>query len=97
MLAKTDTTNFPFGIWFANATTLYVADEGDGDTGADSGRPVVVTDSLDNIDPAVAARESFSPSARLVSEKSCGGFPSPPERTRVAGHGRWAYPRSVQF
>jgi len=25
------TTNFhPFGIWFANATTLYVADEGDG-------------------------------------------------------------------
>src|SRR5262249_39796136 len=21
---------FPFGIWFANATTLYVADEGDG-------------------------------------------------------------------
>jgi hypothetical protein len=25
------TTNFhPFGIWFANATTLYAADEGDG-------------------------------------------------------------------
>ncbi len=24
------TTAFPFGIWFANATTLYVADEGDG-------------------------------------------------------------------
>jgi uncharacterized protein (TIGR03437 family) len=24
--------NFPFGIWFANATTLYVADEGDGTT-----------------------------------------------------------------
>src|SRR6202012_5780399 len=23
---------FPFGIWFANATTLYVADEGDGTT-----------------------------------------------------------------
>jgi hypothetical protein len=23
--------SFPFGIWFANATTLYVADEGDGD------------------------------------------------------------------
>jgi hypothetical protein len=23
-------TSFPFGIWFANATTLYVADEGDG-------------------------------------------------------------------
>lgn len=25
-------TLFPFGIWFANATTLYVADEGSGDT-----------------------------------------------------------------
>ncbi len=30
-LAKTATL-FPFGIWFANATTLYVADEGDGST-----------------------------------------------------------------
>jgi len=26
--------NFPFGIWFANATTLYVADEGSGNKGA---------------------------------------------------------------
>jgi hypothetical protein len=25
------TTSFPFGVWFANATTLYVAQEGDGD------------------------------------------------------------------
>src|SRR5262249_23446259 len=24
-------TSFPFGLWFANATTVYVADEGDGD------------------------------------------------------------------
>jgi uncharacterized protein (TIGR03437 family) len=24
------TTNYPFGLWFANATTLYVGDEGDG-------------------------------------------------------------------
>src|SRR5579863_9871193 len=32
-LAKTDTTNFPFGIWFADANTLYVADEGDGYAG----------------------------------------------------------------
>lgn len=31
MLAKTSTA-FPFGIWFANSTTLYVADEGDGTT-----------------------------------------------------------------
>lgn len=31
-LAKTGgpSTNYPFGIWFANANTLYVADEGDG-------------------------------------------------------------------
>ena len=28
--AKTDTNFFPFGIWFANADTLYVGDEGDG-------------------------------------------------------------------
>ncbi len=28
-LAKKTTTSFPFGVWFANATTLYVADEGD--------------------------------------------------------------------
>jgi hypothetical protein len=27
------TVGFPFGIWFANATTVYVADEGDGYTG----------------------------------------------------------------
>ncbi len=26
-------TSFPFGIWFANATTLYVTDEGNGTTG----------------------------------------------------------------
>jgi hypothetical protein len=31
-LAKTDTSSFPFGLWFANPTTLYVADEGNGDT-----------------------------------------------------------------
>jgi hypothetical protein len=30
---QTTVTAFPFGIWFANATTLYVADEGDGYTG----------------------------------------------------------------
>jgi hypothetical protein len=27
-------TSFPFGIWFANASTLYVADEGNGTTGS---------------------------------------------------------------
>jgi hypothetical protein len=30
VLAKTTTDSFPFGVWFANATTLYVADEGNG-------------------------------------------------------------------
>jgi len=36
-LAKSATaaSDYPFGIWFANATTLYVADEGDG-TAADA-------------------------------------------------------------
>jgi hypothetical protein len=29
--ALKSTTSFPFGIWFANSTTLYVADEGNGD------------------------------------------------------------------
>ncbi len=29
-LAKSTTDSFPFGLWFANATTLYVADEGNG-------------------------------------------------------------------
>jgi hypothetical protein len=29
--ANTDTTNFPFGFFFANPTTLYLADEGPGD------------------------------------------------------------------
>ncbi len=29
-LAGTTTNIFPFGLWFANPTTLYVADEGDG-------------------------------------------------------------------
>ena len=27
----TDASLYPFGVWFANATTLYVADEGAGD------------------------------------------------------------------
>jgi hypothetical protein len=31
VLAKTTTNVFPFGVWFANATTLYAADEGNGD------------------------------------------------------------------
>jgi hypothetical protein len=30
VLAKTTTDSFPFGVWFADATTLYVADEGSG-------------------------------------------------------------------
>jgi hypothetical protein len=30
VLANKTTDSFPFGVWFANATTLYVADEGNG-------------------------------------------------------------------
>jgi hypothetical protein len=30
-------TSFPFGVWFANSTTLYVADEGNGDNTFKSG------------------------------------------------------------
>jgi hypothetical protein len=33
-LAKTSTNSFPFGLWFASPTVLYVADEGDGSGGA---------------------------------------------------------------
>ncbi|HUE08386.1 MAG TPA: hypothetical protein VMP41_13240 [Acidimicrobiales bacterium] len=37
-LAKTatDASDYPFGLWFANPTTLYVADEGAGDNAFDS-------------------------------------------------------------
>ena len=35
-LAKTTTNSFPFGVWFADANTLYVADEGDGTTTFDA-------------------------------------------------------------
>jgi hypothetical protein len=37
-LAKnaTDASSYPFGIWFANAHTLYVADEGSGDNAFDT-------------------------------------------------------------
>jgi hypothetical protein len=31
-----DQTGYPFGLWFANPTTLYVADEGPGDTAYDA-------------------------------------------------------------
>jgi len=37
VLAKKSTASFPFGIWFANATTLYVADEGSGNNGGGTG------------------------------------------------------------
>jgi hypothetical protein len=36
-LAKSTTTSFPFGVWFANATTLYVTDEGNGTNTYDPG------------------------------------------------------------
>ena len=33
VLTSTTTNAFPFGVWFADANTLYVADEGDGYAG----------------------------------------------------------------
>ncbi len=36
VLATTSTNSFPFGLWFANATTLYVADEGSGSAAYDA-------------------------------------------------------------
>ncbi len=44
-LAKTDTTDAPFGLFFANATTLYVSDEGVNTppTAANPGQPPTVS------------------------------------------------------
>ena len=42
--ALKSTTSFPFGIWFANANTLYVADEGNGDNTYDPNKLVAITD-----------------------------------------------------
>jgi hypothetical protein len=39
----TSTTNFPFGMWFANDRTLYVADEGAGDNTLANGQYVNAT------------------------------------------------------
>jgi uncharacterized protein YegP (UPF0339 family) len=47
-LAKTDTNGpHPFGIWFANATTLYVADEGSGATTDFGSSPTTQAGGLD--------------------------------------------------
>jgi hypothetical protein len=35
--ALSSTTSFPFGVWFANATTLYIADEGNGSNAFSAG------------------------------------------------------------
>ena len=42
--ALKSTTSFPFGVWFANSTTLYVADEGNGNVGCATPRPAGCTD-----------------------------------------------------
>ena len=38
-LAATDNNDFPFGMWFANRNTLYVADEGSGSFASDPANP----------------------------------------------------------
>src|SRR5262249_60218303 len=40
-------TFFPFGIWFADANTLYVADEGDGDMTFDAVKHVFTNATVD--------------------------------------------------
>jgi len=45
--ALKSTTSFPFGMWFANPDTLYVADEGNGDSTYSTAAPA--TDGLRNI------------------------------------------------
>ena len=66
-LAKTSTNSFPFGLFFANPATLYVADgtiwaitstvSGSGDQGADPNKLVTITDPLSATSPV--AGESF--------------------------------------
>jgi hypothetical protein len=41
--ALSSLTSFPFGVWFANATTLYVADEGNGDNTFDPAKMIYTT------------------------------------------------------
>ena len=38
----TNPVAFPFGLWFANATTLYVSDEGDGNGGRTTSPPIPI-------------------------------------------------------
>jgi hypothetical protein len=63
-LAKTTTNSFPFGVWFADANTLYVADEGDG---------------INTFDPAsgkfsAAAAQTRAGLQKWVFDSSLGGW-----------------------
>ena len=54
-LAKNDTTNFPFGIFFASATTLYVSDEGAG-----INKSSLAAGSLTTADLTTAAQDAYA-------------------------------------
>ena len=41
--ALKSTTSFPFGVWFADPNTLYVTDEGNGDTTYSSASGIYTT------------------------------------------------------
>jgi hypothetical protein len=63
-LAKTTTNSFPFGVWFADANTLYAADEGDG---------------INTFDPAsgkfsAAAAQTRAGLQKWVFDSSLGGW-----------------------
>jgi hypothetical protein len=57
-LAKTSTTSFPFGLFFANPDTLYVADEGNG------------TNTFANGEYTVAAAQTFAGLQKWVFDGS---------------------------
>jgi hypothetical protein len=61
------TAIYPFGIWFANATTLYVADEGDDCTAYSSTAPC--TDILATGTPAAIAASIY---AHAANQKTAG-------------------------
>jgi hypothetical protein len=59
-LAKTSTNSFPFGLWFANPDTLYVADEGNG------------TNTYANGEYTAAAAQTFAGLQKWVFDSSAG-------------------------
>ncbi|HEY0778914.1 MAG TPA: PEP-CTERM sorting domain-containing protein [Gemmatirosa sp.] len=70
---KPDVSTHPFGLWFGNATTLFVADEGDGtitddtghDLGADPNELVTITVHADGSASPFSVLETAAAGERL--------------------------------